>query len=240
MALFIIMKNDVLTDRKFWQEFWDVKDYKWQNESSNFIPDWDGMVCKDLSLMRNKKCIEIGCFPGRYMHYFSESYSMNVKGIDFVKPDFEFPFHVYKEDFLSFNPEVKYDLVCSFGFVEHFEDLAGVMKKHLDILDANGVVLITLPNMVHGWRYKLRSVFDRQMFVTHNKQAMIMRNIRSAISTLHCSETKVCFVKFSDRGFSSKKGLKKIFLQLLARGLRLFPLIDNALASEILILLKKC
>jgi len=173
------------------------------------------------------------------MHYFARTYGMTVSGVDFVESDEAFPFEVHNVDFLDFDTSKRYGLVCSFGFVEHFDDIAMVVSKHLELLDDNGVVLITVPNMVDGWRYAWRRAFDREMFRTHNRHAMTREHIADALSGLGCAEVAISEVKFSDRGFGNRSLSERLILGWAGRLLKWAPRVDAGLASELLIFVRR-
>ena len=54
--------------------------------------------------------------------------------------------NIFLENFLNFNSKQKYDLVCSFGFIEHFSDVDLILKKHMNLLNKNGTLIIGIPN----------------------------------------------------------------------------------------------
>ena len=78
-------------------------------------------------------CIEIGSYPCRYLGIFGElGYELN--GIDTTEKiesdelkiwikqnnwDFKI---LQRKNFLEFNTQDTYTIVCSFGFIEHFEN----------------------------------------------------------------------------------------------------------------------
>ena len=118
------------------------------NRISNLIPDGN-----DESLT----CLEVGCVPGRFLLYFNKIKHYSVEGVDYsgeiedVNNVFLSQgitnFHLYKSDFFNFNPNRSYDLVCSFGFVEHFENTSEVIQAHSNHVKPGGYLLLTIPNV---------------------------------------------------------------------------------------------
>jgi len=90
--------------------------------------------------------LEIGCVPGIFLGYLCKNFGYFPEGIDFVKDSKKitqgtlkkFGINksiVYEEDFLGWKPTKKYDLVCSFGFIEHFKDTTRIILKHVTLLN---------------------------------------------------------------------------------------------------------
>lgn len=127
-------------------------------------------------------CLEVGCFPGRYLSVLGElGYTLHgldqTPGVAKVLPEWlrsegfktgEFT----QGDFLSFDLCRKYDIVCSFGFVEHFVDYETVLLRHMALVGSGGYLVITCPNF-RGWVQRiLHLVFDRANFQRHHIPSM--------------------------------------------------------------------
>src|SRR5262245_46611715 len=82
-------------------------------------------------LPRGGECFEIGCYPGNFLIWLAQEFGYTVSGID-ATPSVKdrmpqrLALHGIKTgefqqaDFLTFTPTRTYDVVCSFGFIEHF------------------------------------------------------------------------------------------------------------------------
>jgi SAM-dependent methyltransferase len=170
-----IEKKDKYTEIEDWQVHW-----------SNFTPfrvgnpDFEGLV-KDFP--ESGEFIEIGGFPGLYSIYFKKRFNYNVYLLDYIViPEIiqgmesvnELPpgsINVIKDDFFNFRSPKKFDIVFSYGFIEHFEDTTDVIKRHVDILADGGQLLIILPNLIgmSGWFLRLT---DKGLFDKHNLKSM--------------------------------------------------------------------
>ena len=129
-------------------------------------------------------CMEIGSFPGSYLPLIGRK-GYRLYGIDFNKrnscdlpewlresglPVGEF----WSDDFFDFikNHSVQYDLVCSFGFVEHFENFREVIAMHAQLVKPGGQIIITTPNF-RGWmQYLPHKIFDYENLKKHNLKSM--------------------------------------------------------------------
>jgi len=102
--------------------------------------------------------LEIGCSPGAWMIYFHKTFGYNVTGIEYTTQGYELtkqnlkctntPGNVIHEDVFSttLQPE-SFDVVVSFGFIEHFEDQQEIIDVHYRLLKKGGILIIGVPNI---------------------------------------------------------------------------------------------
>ncbi len=127
-------------------------------------------------------CFEVGCYPGNFLIYLGTRFGYTVGGIDTT------PFissrlpqrlarhgvavgDLYREDFLKFTIPRRYDVVCSFGFIEHFRDFEEVIRKHIALVAPRGTLIISCPNFRRG-QYALHRLFDAPNLRHHVLEAM--------------------------------------------------------------------
>lgn len=171
-----IHKN--LADISFWVQL--NKDIKFEKPTHDHpIRKW---VNENLS-GGNGSCLEIGCFPGRYLTIFGDlGYELN--GIDQLKhtstllPEW-LKNEGYKAgefiegDFLSYDwKDKKFDLVYSLGFIEHFTNWEEVIRSHCKIVKDGGMLLIEAPNFSGFFQHILHYLFDRENLKRHYIQSM--------------------------------------------------------------------
>ncbi len=124
--------------------------------------------------------MELGGFPGFYSVYLLKRFGISPTIVDIfideeilnkflklnkVKPG---SIELIEADVFAYQPERKYDLVFSFGLVEHFENIELIMEAHKKFLARGGRILITIPNFKHtliGWFHKK---FDKKTYSAHN------------------------------------------------------------------------
>lgn len=129
-------------------------------------------------------CLEIGCYPGRYLAVFGEL-GYRLSGIDLTNlvtdrlPDWlgiqgyrVGKFHC--QDFFQFIEltEETYDIVCSFGFIEHYHEWANVLEAHARLVKPGGLLLVSVPNFNGFVQRRLREMFDFENLARHNLDAM--------------------------------------------------------------------
>lgn len=130
-------------------------------------------------------CLEIGCYPGRYLAVFGEL-GYRLSGIDLASrvldrlPEWLVSrgykigdFH--QEDFAQFYERIeqRFDVVCSFGFIEHFSDWDTVLKMHAKLVKPGGMLVVSVPNFRGRIQRRLRELLDRDNLVRHNLDAMV-------------------------------------------------------------------
>lgn len=166
-----------LTTKEFWIN---------PNEETQFSRHTDHgidvLIKKYIPTTKNGDCLEIGSYPGPFLSTFGDlGYTLN--GIDF-HPDNTVGLpnwlqgQGYKigkftcEDFFDFNPPMQYDVVASFGFIEHFENFREVIKTHAALVKEDGYLIITTPNFRGGIQNWLHRNFDKKNLALHNTGSM--------------------------------------------------------------------
>jgi SAM-dependent methyltransferase len=76
------------------------------------------------------------------------------------------------EDFFNFYPEESFDVVCSFGFIEHFYNFEDVIARHAALVKEGGCLMITTPNFRGAIQNFLHRHYDKGNLVLHNLKSM--------------------------------------------------------------------
>lgn len=166
-----------LVKQEYWDESYSSHSFV-ELPEDNPIKQW----INDIKLLKSQgTCIEIGTYPGGYINEFGKL-GYEISGIDLTSRVIElsaiFTDKKYKvgtfvqSDFLNFCFPQKYDIVCSFGFIEHFIDYKLVIQKHADILGSGGVLLIVTPCFSSPVQLFLRRMMDNENLKRHNLKSM--------------------------------------------------------------------
>lgn len=219
------MNNNELTTPSFWKSYWESKDnLVFEVEKKYELGD---LVEKILEGKNIKSAIEIGGFPGYYAILLKKYYQINTTLLDYfvhfeiinrlleknnLKQD---AINIIQTDLFKYIPEKKYDLVLSCGLIEHFEDTKDVINRHVQFLEDNGTLLITLPNFrgVNGW---IQKVFDPLNYSKHNIKMMDIVLLQNICQELGLKEVKCYhYRKFSVwlENKDEKSILTKIFVK---------------------------
>ena len=80
--------------------------------------------------------------------------------------------NLYHDDFFNHHlPPASFDVVTSFGVIEHFDDARPLVQRHLDLVKPGGVALIAVPN--YGGLYGLLQRWcDAPNLELHNLEIM--------------------------------------------------------------------
>jgi len=129
-----------------------------------------------------KTLIEIGCAPGKWMHYFAKHFGYAVTGLDYATDACELTkqnlallhteAEVIREDFLEYQSDRKFDVVFSFGFVEHFTNVNAIIARLVCLMNPDGGYIITvIPNLC-GLNGLISRTFRPKVFYGHVKIAL--------------------------------------------------------------------
>lgn len=168
-----------LTNQEHWDETYeDLVLYK----PSRFDPINKIIRLSFKKTGQEKSVFEVGCFPGRYLSVFGDlNYSLN--GIDLTpRVKTEMPKWLadngykvgsfFQEDFMRHPQQSSYDVVCSFGFIEHFTNYEEVIRRHIPLVSADGYIMMSTPNFSGLVQKFLHSIFDKENLKRHHLPSM--------------------------------------------------------------------
>jgi SAM-dependent methyltransferase len=135
---------------------------------------------------------EFGCFPARYLFEIG-SLGYVVNGCDRTpRVADELPAWLSKNqiktgqffqcDFRQV-PKNRFDVVASFGFVEHFQDYLDVFRFHFEFVKPGGLVLVQFPNFRGAVQRVLRELFDKDNLDNHVVAAMNLTEYKKAAAS---------------------------------------------------------
>jgi SAM-dependent methyltransferase len=125
-----------------------------------------------------RRLLEMGCGGSRWLPWFAREMGYSVEGVDYSSSGCRNSQRgleaagvtgtIHCRDFLDLGQEFerRYDIVSSFGVVEHFEDPTSVLRLFAKCLRSEGLMVTFVPNMA-GLYGSLIKHFDRALFETH-------------------------------------------------------------------------
>lgn len=106
---------------------------------------------------RGRRLLEVGCAPGAWMACFRRRFGFDVAGIEYSPVGLavarrnldllRVPAELYAGDFFTYDFPHPFDVVFSFGFVEHFDDPAQPLRRMAGLLAPGGLVVTVVPNL---------------------------------------------------------------------------------------------
>ncbi|MEO8208931.1 MAG: class I SAM-dependent methyltransferase [bacterium] len=197
---------------------------------------------------KGKLLLEIGCGNSVFMSYFAKEFGFKVAGLDYSELGCEQSKRILQRDGLKgeiyysdfFSPPTKllskFDVVCSFGVVEHFDDTSRVLEIFSRFLKPGGILITSVPNLV-GVTGFLQKKMNKPVYDIH--VAMNKTNLEKAIEQAHLKLLKSKYflsVSFAVT-LEGKKGkipfysFKKFFLKTIRYGSKIIWLFENIFGS---------
>lgn len=171
-------RENMIVDLHYWSE-----SYK----NNTFSPQdiYNPIVEKIYqNIPKNQGChaVEIGCFPGGFLYHLGKlGYTCNgcdiVDGVETEMQQWLITegikvAEIKRQGYVDFIKNKTYDLVASFGFIEHFEDYKGVFRLHHEALRTGGYLVISWPNFSGRVQLALRKFLDKDNLENHVLQSM--------------------------------------------------------------------
>ena len=188
-----------LTDRAFWKSFWESRKGLIFYLKPSYV--FGDILAKLIAEKNIENAIELGGFPGYYATYLKKYQHLDTTLFDYfiheglinqllekngLKPG---DINIIEADLFDYQPKKLYDMVLSFGLIEHFNDTRAIIETHLQFLKPGGVLFITLPNFksINGW---VQRKFDRDNYDKHNISSMDLQLLADACRQLGLTEVE--------------------------------------------------
>ena len=173
--------DNLLTDRQFWVDYWEGKTALSTKIPANYL--FHQQLAKIIEEQKVKTAIELGGFPGYYAVFLKKYFKLEVTLLDYFVHEpvtnsllqanglLNDDINIVETDLFNYTPQQHFDLVLSCGLIEHFNDTADIINRHIAFLKPGGTLFITLPNFkaVNGW---LQKNYDRENYDKHNIACM--------------------------------------------------------------------
>lgn len=117
---------------------------------------------------RDTTLAEIGCAPGKWLHYFRTEFGYSVTGVDYAPNACEITREnlrllgtdgaIVNADVFEYTPPGDgFDVVVSLGLIEHFDDSASIIGRLVGLVRPGGTIVSIVPNLFgpEGWVLKI-------------------------------------------------------------------------------------
>lgn len=169
MSIPATFENDAteLLPAEYWERFWAGRRLPLTIRAAA-IPDEHQLFRRFLPTTGQETTLaEIGCAPGKWLHYFRTEFGFSVTGIDYAPKACETTREnlrllgtdgtIVNADIFQYSPPGDgFDVVASFGLIEHFEDLSSIVNRLVGLVKPGGTIVSIVPNLFgpEGWMLK--------------------------------------------------------------------------------------
>ncbi len=162
-------------------------------------PTWYDSVAAHLP-PDGARCLEVGAMPGSSLLFFAKERKYLCTGIDFA-PEIRTLGSVFNQagsaatfihtDFLKWKTDLRFDVVYSMGFVEHFDDFNIVIERHWNLVAPGGVMVLSLPVLSLYQRCVRILLYERNYWNSikeaHNTSIMSVKALVRSVERLEDS-----------------------------------------------------
>jgi SAM-dependent methyltransferase len=142
----------------------------------------DLIALLDPLVKPGSRVLEVGCAPGKFLLWCAMAKQAQACGVEYAENSHRATVELFKaahapgdirrEDFMQTTLEPgSFDLVYSFGVIEHFDDPRPMVKQHFDMLKPGGTAIVTVPHFGAGYGWLCRRM-SREAYDLHNVSIM--------------------------------------------------------------------
>ena len=192
------MPINALTNKKGWDLHWYNIFKPVRLTKKDYHNIFTGFFTKYLPYNPNFTCLEVGCVPGGLLINFNKIFGYKIFGVDYSDRIDLFKknmainnikeYKVWQADILKFKSKNKFDVVSSFGLIEHFIDPKAYIVKMASLVKKGGYFIIELPNFRY-LQYIIHYLSNRELFKSHNLKYMEAKKLEMLVKKVTGMET---------------------------------------------------
>jgi len=212
--------------KQYWDKAWGTYDIpKEVNPRHGGLPNYVNRrfheyFCQIFSNMntQGKKVLEIGCARSVWLPYFAKEFGFKIYGIDYseigcqqamqILSNEEVKGEIVCADFFSPPGSMlkAFDVVVSFGVLEHFKDTTACIAAFSKFLKPGGLLITNIPNLC-GLNGLIQKMINRPIFDIHilfNRNALMQAHRINGLRVISCDY--FLFVNLGVLNFENFKG----------------------------------
>ncbi|MFZ5498849.1 MAG: class I SAM-dependent methyltransferase [Pseudomonadota bacterium] len=226
---------------------WDVESKALKNYVEREFFHWIAKALESLGKTGSGlRLVEVGCARSQALPVLGKRLGLSVAGIDYSANGCEqtrimmkregVNGEVYCSDIFAVPDSLKgsFDIVVSFGLIEHFSDTNEIVSALAELLKPGGVIITNIPNMC-GTTGFVQKILNRQIYDIH--VPLTPPQVRAAheaagLKVIECDYFLSSNYGVVNLGHAARKNLgwwmKKIVLAILVRMSMVIWLIERA------------
>jgi 2-polyprenyl-3-methyl-5-hydroxy-6-metoxy-1,4-benzoquinol methylase len=173
-----------LTDQHYWQTV-----SSWYSDGDiSGTSEFQRLFNRFLPQRSDWSVIEVGACPGNHLLALARSHGYSPVALDFLPAVQSLPaafgrhgiaLEVIEQDFLTLRASRRFNVVMSFGFVEHFTDVEDILRRHWALVADGGFLIVGVPTLTPMQMALRRLILVpgrlESVLAVHNTQAMDVR-----------------------------------------------------------------
>lgn len=235
------MVDNELIGKQYWNKHWDRIFIPNLVTKKNYFHICTSLFKKYLPSNPRLTFLEVGCIPGRFLVNFKKIFGYKIYGVDYsdkfnlLKKNMSLnkikDYKVWKADILKFNPKIKFDIVTSFGFIEHFIDPSAYVAKMSSLVKKNGYFIVELPNFRY-LQYIIHYINNKELLKAHYLKYMNANKLEKLVKKVSPMKTIYSGYYGIIQDFPYKKTFPHNLLHHLTHG---FNIIASKLSLNVLL-----
>ncbi len=179
--------NTKLSEKAYWDEVLVNQKLPRINSSRNYNYKVTMDFVEDIFESKSYKTLfEVGCGSSGWLPYFAKQYGLTVSGVDYsevgckiAEKNLQLLKIEYGEIICQdiFDPSWMggrgYDVIFSYGVIEHFEKPEDIIKIFKSLTNSGGTIVTLVPNLngLNGWltRYFMKDVYKMHRVITREQ-----------------------------------------------------------------------
>lgn len=239
--------NEVLSTVEYWDSVLNtVKLPRVNSPKHHYITM--NFLDKVLGSENKTTFMEIGAGSSGWLPYFARKYGYKVSGLDYSEVGCKIAIKNFEllnidydemicEDIFKWNSKKKYDIIFSYGVVEHFEHPEKIIRICHEHLNTNGIIITLVPNLA-GLMGKWTKRFLPDIYAIHKvivKDELRQLHLDNGFSNIKTdyagtlSLNVIPWIRSNHFLFREGSIQRKLSLFLIAVFAKLFGIVDRAL-----------
>ncbi|MBD2577201.1 class I SAM-dependent methyltransferase [Oscillatoria sp. FACHB-1406] len=194
--------------KKYWDDCWsnsdlpkpiDPYDRNWNNYVNRQFHEYFSKLFTSLGA-GDKKLLEIGCARSAWLPYYRREFGYSITGIDYSEIGCEASRQILTSAGVEgevicanfFTPPDNlvdfFDIVVSFGVVEHFDKTSDCLSAFSRFLHKSGIIITIVPNLsgIIGYLQKLINEEVYKIHIPLNREELRRFHQEAGFSISHC------------------------------------------------------